>query len=93
LVFRSPLGLHVFLFVFISAVPYLLSGWLLYFNFIHRCVFVFILIIFSELLRNFMYSVWGVPVDYGEAPLGAISSAVMWPVIDKFLVKVHKRRH
>ena len=44
LVFRSPLGLHVFLFVFIGAVPYLLSGWLIYFNVIHRCVLVFILI-------------------------------------------------
>jgi len=92
LVFRSPLGLHVFLFVFIGAVPYLLSGWLIYFNFIHRCFFVFILIIFSELIRNFIYSVWGVPVDYGDVPLGAISSALIWPVIDKFLVNVHKKR-
>ena len=91
LVFRSPLGLHVFLFVFIGAVPYLLSGWLIYFSVIHRSVLVFILIIFSEFLRNFMYSVWGVPVDYGDVPLGAISSALIWPLIDRFLRKVHKK--
>ena len=92
LVFRSPLGLHVFLFVFIVAVPYLLSGWLIYFNVIHRCVLVFILIIFSEFLSNFMYSVWGVPVGYGDVPLGAISSVLIWPLIDRFLVKVHEKR-
>jgi rod shape-determining protein MreD len=92
LVFRSPLGLHVFLFVFIGAAPYLLSGWLIYFNVIHRCFFVFILIIFSELLGNFMYSVWWVPVDYRDVPWGAISSAVIWPFMDKFLVNVHNNR-
>jgi len=38
-----------------------------------------------------MYSVWGVPVDYGDVPLGAISSALIWPLIDRFLLKVHKK--
>jgi len=69
----------------------LLSGWLIYFSVIHRSVLVFILIIFSEFLRNFMYSVWGAPVDYGDVPLGAISSALIWPLIDRFLLKVHKK--
>jgi hypothetical protein len=33
-----------------------------------------------------------VPVDYRDVPWGAISSAVIWPFMDKFLVNVHNNR-
>ena len=47
LIFRAPIGVHVLLFSTVGAIPLYLSGWLVYFSLIHRCLFVFILIIFA----------------------------------------------
>ena len=92
LIFRAPIGVHVLLFSTVGAIPLYLSGWLVYFSLIHRCLFVFILIIFAEFMRNMLLSMWEIPIDYSYIILSALASAVVWPAIDQLLIKFNRKR-
>ena len=92
LIFRAPIGVHVLLFSTVGAIPLYLSGWLVYFSLIHRCLFVFILIIFAEFMRNMLLSMWEIPIDYSYIILVALASAIVWPAIDQLLIKVNRKR-
>ena len=69
MVFRSPVGLYVLVFGVIASLPLILSRWLVYFTIVHRCVFVFILVIIFELLENAIFGLWGTPTDYRSIPI------------------------
>tara|TARA_B100000809_G_scaffold61757_1_gene58523 strand:- start:4685 stop:5158 length:474 start_codon:yes stop_codon:yes gene_type:complete len=92
LIFRAPIGVHVLLFSTVGAIPLYLSGWLVYFSLIHRCLFVFILIIFAEFMRNMLLSMWEIPIDYSYIILSALASAIVWPAIDQLLIKFNRKR-
>ncbi|CAI8365598.1 MAG: Uncharacterised protein [Porticoccaceae bacterium UBA1117] len=92
LIFRAPIGVHVLLFSTVGAIPLYLSGWLVYFSLIHRCLFVFILIIFAEFMRNMLLSMWEIPIDYSYIIVVALASAIVWPAIDQLLIKVNRKR-
>tara|TARA_B100000795_G_scaffold194748_1_gene148998 strand:- start:322 stop:795 length:474 start_codon:yes stop_codon:yes gene_type:complete len=92
LIFRAPIGVHVLLFSTVGAIPLYLSGWLVYFSLIHRCLFVFILIIFAEFMRNMLLSMWEIPIDYSYIIMVALASAIVWPAIDQLLIKVNRKR-
>ena len=92
LIFRAPIGVHVLLFSTVGAIPLYLSGWLVYFSLIHRCLLVFILIIFAEFMRNMLLSMWEIPIDYSYIILVALASAIVWPAIDQLLIKVNRKR-
>ena len=92
LIFRAPSGVHVLLFSTVGAIPLYLSGWLVYFSLIHRCLFVFILIIFAEFMRNMLLSMWEIPIDYSYIIVVALASAIVWPAIDQLLIKVNRKR-
>lgn len=92
LIFRAPIGVHVLLFSTVGAIPLYLSGWLVYFSLIHRCLFVFILIIFAEFIRNMLLSMWEIPIDYSYIIVVALASAIVWPAIDQLLIKVNRKR-
>ncbi len=92
LIFRAPIGVHVLLFSTVGAIPLYLSGWLVYFSLIHRCLFVFILIIFAEFMRNMLLSMWEIPIDYSYIIVVALASAIVWPAIDQLLIKVNRTR-
>jgi len=92
LIFRAPIGVHVLLFSTVGAIPLYLSGWLVYFSLIHRCLFVFILIIFAEFMRNMLLSMWEIPIDYSYIILPALASAIVWPAIDQLLIKFNRKR-
>ena len=92
LIFRAPIGVHVLLFSTVGAIPLYLSGWLVYFSLIHRCLFVFILIIFAEFMRNMLLSIWEIPIDYSYIIVVALASAIVWPAIDQLLIKVNRKR-
>ena len=84
--------MHVLLFSTVGAIPLYLSGWLVYFSLIHRCLFVFILIIFAEFMRNMLLSMWEIPIDYSYIIVVALASAIVWPAIDQLLIKVNRKR-
>ena len=88
IVFRSPVGLYVLVFGVIASLPLILSRWLVYFTIVHRCVFVFILVIIFELLENAIFGLWGTPTDYRSIPIRALLSGLIWPIFDKFFTKV-----
>ena len=92
LIFRAPIGVHVLLFSTVGAIPLYLSGWLVYFSLIHRCLFVFILIIFAEFMRNMLLSMWEIPIDYSYIISSALASAIVWPAIDQLLIKFNRKR-
>ena len=92
LIFRAPIGVHVLLFSTVGAIPLYLSGWLVYFSLIHRCLFVFILIIFAEFMRNMLLSMWEIPIDYSYIIVVALASAIVWPAIDQLLIKFNRKR-
>lgn len=92
LIFRTPIGVHVLLFSTVGAIPLYLSGWLVYFSLIHRCLFVFILIIFAEFMRNMLLSMWEIPIDYSYIIMPALASTIVWPAIDQLLIKVNRKR-
>lgn len=92
MVFRSPVGLYVLVFGVIAAFPLILNRWLVYFTIVHRCVFVFILVIIFELLENGIFGVWGTPTDYSSIPIKALLSGLIWPILDKFFTKVVMQR-
>lgn len=92
LLFRAPIGLHVLLFSTVGAIPLYLSGWLVYFSLIHRCLFVFILIIFAELMRNLLLLMWAIPADYNYILIIALASATVWPAIDRLLLNINRKR-
>ena len=92
LIFRAPIGVHILLFSTVGAIPLYLSGWLVYFSLIHRCLFVFILIIFAEFMRNILLLMWEIPIDYSYIIWTALASAIVWPAIDQFLIKVNRKR-
>jgi len=92
LIFRAPIGVHVLLFSTVGAIPLYLSGWLVYFSLIHRCLFVFILIIFAEFMRNMLLSMWEIPIDYSYIIWTALASAIVWPAIDQLLIKFNRKR-
>ena len=88
MVFRSPVGLYVLVFGVIASLPLILSRWLVYFTIVHRCIFVFILVIIFELLENAIFGLWGTPTDYRSIPIRALLSGLTWPIFDKFFTKV-----
>ena len=88
MVFRSPVGLYVLVFGVIASLPLILSRWLVYFTIVHRCVFVFILVIIFELLENAIFGLWGTPTDYRSIAIKALLSGLIWPIFDKFFTKV-----
>ena len=88
MVFRSPVGLYVLVFGVIASLPLILSRWLVYFTIVHRCVFVFILVIIFELLENAIFGLWGTPTDHRSIPIRALLSGLIWPIFDKFFTKV-----
>jgi len=92
LIFRAPIGVHILLFSTVGAIPLYLSGWLVYFSLIHRCLFVFILIIFAEFMRNILLLMWEIPIDYSYIIWTALASAIVWPAIDQLLIKVNRKR-
>jgi len=92
LIFRAPIGLHILLFSTVGAIPLYLSGWLVYFSVIHRCLFVFILIIFAEIMRNLLLLMWAIPADYSYILTIALASAIVWPAIDRLLLKINRKR-
>ena len=88
MVFRSPVGLYALVFGVIAAFPLILSRWLVYFTIVHRCLFVFVLVIIFELLENAIFGLWGAPTDYRSIPMKALLSGLIWPIFDKFFTKV-----
>lgn len=92
MVFRSPVGLYVLVFGVVAAFPLILSRWLAYFTILHRCLFVFILVIVFELLEHTIFGLLGAPVDYSSIPIKALLSGLIWPVFDKFFTKVILQR-
>ena len=92
MVFQSPVGLYVLVFGVIAAFPLILNRWLVYFTIVHRCVFVFILVIIFELLENGIFGVWGTPTDYSSIPIKALLSGLIWLILDKFFTKVVMQR-
>jgi len=92
LIFRTPIGMHVLLFSAIGAIPLYLSGWLVYFSLVHRCLFVFFLIILAELMSNILLFMWETPMDYSYILMTALASAAVWPAIDRLLIRVNRKR-
>tara|TARA_B110000116_G_scaffold181661_1_gene157400 strand:+ start:648 stop:1121 length:474 start_codon:yes stop_codon:yes gene_type:complete len=92
LIFRAPIGMHVLLFSAVGAIPLYLSGWLVYFSLIHRCLFVFFLIILAEFIRNILLLMWEIPMDYSYILMTALASAAVWPAIDRLLIRVNRKR-
>ncbi|MDG1473992.1 MAG: rod shape-determining protein MreD [Porticoccaceae bacterium] len=88
LVFGSPLGLNILLFSLVGAVPLYFSGWLVYFTLAHRCLFVFLLVIFSELMSKLLFLIWLVPENYNYIFMVALASAVVWPLFDISLRRI-----
>jgi len=60
---------------------------------IHRCVFIFLLTILAEILRNMVFSMWEIPTDYSYIPMAALVSVLVWPLIDWFLKNVNYKRN
>ena len=92
LVFGSPLGLHVLLFSLIGAIPLFFSGWLMYFTLIHRCVFIFCLVVFYQLINNTLYSLFSVVANYDDVLAIAFVSAMIWPLFDRLLFAANYKR-
>jgi rod shape-determining protein MreD len=90
--FTGPIGMHVLLFSAVGAIPLYLSGWLVYFSLIHRCLFVFFLIILAEFIRNILLLMWEIPMDYSYILMTALASAAVWPAIDRLLIRVNRKR-
>ena len=88
LVFGSPLGVNILLFSLVGAVPLYFSGWLVYFTLAHRCLFVFLLVIFSELMSKFLFSIWQAPENYNFIFIVALVSSVVWPLFDISLRRI-----
>ncbi len=88
-VFGTPIGVHLLLFSLVGAIPLLLSGWLMYFTLIHRCGFIFCLMMFYQLMSNILFSLLGLPVTYDYILLVALTSTLMWPLLDRMLYAIN----
>jgi rod shape-determining protein MreD len=93
IIFRAPVGLYLLVFGITSVFPLILSRWLIHFTALHRCLFVFILVLMSGILENTIFGFWGVPPDYGSLPMKAVFSSLVWLIIDPFFTKVLLKRY
>lgn len=87
--FRTTLGHYLLVFSLCGAAAYLLSRWLTYFSIFHRMILILVLIICAELVQYMLFSIWDIPMTLGHVPALALTSVLVWPLIDLWVAKVH----
>ncbi len=87
--FRTALGHYVLVFALCGGIAYLLSRWLTYFSNFHRAVLIFMLVVFSELIQAFLFSIWDVTMGFQHVPILGFISAVVWLFVDKLVASLN----
>tara|TARA_B110000046_G_scaffold174941_1_gene199171 strand:+ start:3484 stop:3960 length:477 start_codon:yes stop_codon:yes gene_type:complete len=87
--FRTALGHYVLVFGLCGAAAYMLSRWLTYFSIFHRMFLVLVLVVFAELIQLMLFSIWDIPMTLGHLPALALTSMLLWPLVDMLIIKVN----
>jgi rod shape-determining protein MreD len=88
--FRMALGHYVLIFGLCGAAAYILSRWLTYYSLFHRMVLVLALVVFAELVQALLFSIWDTPVTLSHLPALAITSGLLWPLIDILIARINR---
>lgn len=87
--FRTTLGHYVLVFGLCGGAAYLLSRWLTYFSIFHRMFLVLVLVVIAELIQAMLFSIWDIPMTLGHLPALAVTSALLWPLVDVLIARVN----